>query len=93
MWSHSVVEHLLCEVMCLGVRDGAAETLLTGVKVVPETMYLGKSSIGGDIAHIGDYLCLFVFIILYVSSAFLPPTLGDLARDPYSKILIGLLAS
>ena len=35
MWSHSVVEHLLCEVMCLGVRDGAAETLLTGVKVVP----------------------------------------------------------
>ena len=78
MWSHSVVEHLLCEVMCLGVRDGAAETLLTGVKVVPETMYLGKSSIGGDIAHIGDYLCLFVFIILYVSSAFLPPPLGDL---------------
>ena len=61
-WSHSVVEHLLCEVMCLGVRDGAAETLLTGVKVVPETMYLGKSSIGGDIAHIGDYLCLFVFM-------------------------------
>ena len=80
MWSHGVVEHLLCEVMCLGVRDGAAETLLTGVKVVPETMYLGKSSIGGDIAHIGDYLCLFVFIILYVSSAFLPPPLGDLAR-------------
>ena len=77
MWSHSVVEHLLCEVMCLGVRDGAAETLLTGVKVVPETMYLGKSSIGDDIAHIGDYLCLFVFIRLYVSSAFLPPPLGD----------------
>ena len=62
MWSHSVVEHLLCEVMCLGVRDGAAETLLTGVKVVPETTYLGKSSIGDDIAHIGDYLCLFVFL-------------------------------
>ena len=82
MWSHSVVEHLLCEVMCLGVRDGAAETLLTGVKVVPETMYLGKSSIGGDIAHIGDYLCLFVFIILYVSSAFLPPPLGDLRYTP-----------
>ena len=58
VWSHSVVEHLLCEVMCLGVRDGAAETLLTGVKVVPETMYLGKSSIGGDIAHIGDW-CVF----------------------------------
>ena len=77
VWSHSVVEHLLCEVMCLGVRDGAAETLLTGVKVVPETTYLGKSSIGDDIAHIGDYLCLFVFIILYVSSAFLPPPLGD----------------
>ena len=78
MWPHGVVEHLLCEMMCLGVRDGAAETLLTEVKVVPETMYLGKSSIGGDIAHIGDYLCLFVFIILYVSSAFLPPPLGDL---------------
>ena len=62
MWSHSVVEHLLCEVMCLGVRDGAAETLLTGVKVVPETMYLGKSSIGGDIAHIGDW---FVFSCVY----------------------------
>ena len=77
MWSHGVVEHLLCEVVCLGVRDGAAETLLTGVKVVPETTYLGKSSIGDDIAHIGDYLCLFVFIILYVSSAFLPPPLGD----------------
>ena len=60
VWPHGVVEHLLCEMMCLGVRDGAAETLLTGVKVVPETMYLGKSSIGGDIAHIGDYLCLFV---------------------------------
>ena len=44
MWSHGVVhvERLLCEVMCLGVRDGAAETLLTGVKVVPETTYLGK---------------------------------------------------
>ena len=83
MWPHGVVEHLLCEVMCLGVRDGAAETLLTGVKVVPETMYLGKSSIGGDIAHIGDYLCLFVFIILYVSSAFLPPPLGDLAKSSY----------
>ena len=62
VWSHSVVEHLLCEVMCLGVRDGAAETLLTGVKVVPETMYLGKSSIGGDIAHIGDW---FVFSCVY----------------------------
>ena len=62
MWPHGVVEHLLCEMMCLGVRDGAAETLLTGVKVVPETMYLGKSSIGGDIAHIGDYLC---FICVY----------------------------
>ena len=48
--------------MCLGVRDGAAETLLTGVKVVPETMYLGKSSIGGDIAHIGDW---FVFSCVY----------------------------
>ena len=57
-WSHGVVERLLCEVVCRGVRDGAAETLLTGVKVVPETMYLGKSSIGGDIAHIGDW---FVF--------------------------------
>ena len=70
MWSHGVVEHLLCEVMCLGVRDGAAETLLTGVKVVPETIYLGKSSIGGDIAHIGDW-CVFSceFIILYVSLA------------------------
>ena len=34
---------LLCEVVCLGVHDGAAETLLTGVKVVPETTYLGKS--------------------------------------------------
>ena len=64
MWPHGVVEHLLCEVMCLGVRDGAAETLLTEVKVVPETTYLGKSSIGDDIAHIGDYLCLFVFIRL-----------------------------
>ena len=62
VWSHSVVEHLLCEVMCLGVRDGAAETLLTGVKVVPETAYLGKSSIGGDIAHIGDW---FVFSCVY----------------------------
>ena len=71
MWSHSVVEHLLCEVMCLGVRDGAAETLLTGVKVVPETMYLGKSSIGGDIAHIGDYLCLFVFIIVILIIRFI----------------------
>ena len=54
--------------MCLGVRDGVAETLLTGVKVVPETTYLGKSSIGDDIAHIGDW---YVFIILYVSLAFL----------------------
>ena len=62
MWSHGVVEHLLCEVVCLGVRDGAAETLLTGVKVVPETMYLGKSSIGDDIAHIGDW---FVFSCVY----------------------------
>ena len=76
MWSHGVVEHLLCEVMCLGVRDGAAETLLTEVKVVPETTYLGKSSIGDGIAHIGDCSCLFVFIILYVSSAFLPPLLA-----------------
>ena len=50
------------EVVCLGVRDGAAETLLTGVKVVPETTYLGKSSIGGDIAHIGDW---FVFSCVY----------------------------
>ena len=82
VWSHSVVEHLLCEVMCLGVRDGAAETLLTGVKVVPETMYLGKPSIGGDIAHIDDWFvftcsCVY-YIILYVSLAFLPPPLGDL---------------
>ena len=89
VWSHSVVEHLLCEVVCLGVRDGAAETLLTGVKVVPETMYLGKSSIGGDIAHIGDYLCLFVFIILYVSSAFLPPLLGDLILGFIDGLLLG----
>ena len=73
-WSHGVVERLLCEVVCRGVRDGAAETLLTGVKVVPETTHLGKSSIGDDTAHIGDYLCLFVFI----RSAFLPPLLGDL---------------
>ena len=77
MWPYGDVEHLLCGGLCLGVRDGATETLLTGVKVVPETTYLGKSSIGDDIAHIGDYLCLFVFIILYVSSAFLPPPLGD----------------
>ena len=89
MWSHGVVEHLLCEMMCLGVRDGAAETLLTGVKVVPETMYLGKSSIGDDIAHIGDYLCLFVFIILYVSSAFLPPLLGDLILGFIDGLLLG----
>ena len=76
MWSRGVVEHLLCEVVCLGVRDGAAKTLLTGVKkIVPETTHLGKSSIGDDIAHIGDYLCLFVFIRLYVSSAFSPPPL------------------
>ena len=58
MWSHGVVEHLLCEVVCLGVRDGAAETLLTEVKVVPEITYLGKSSVGGDAAHIGDW-CVF----------------------------------
>ena len=89
VWPHGVVEHLLCEMMCLGVRDGAAETLLTGVKVVPETMYLGKSSIGGDIAHIGDYLCLFVFIILYVSSAFLPPLLGDLILGFIDGLLLG----
>ena len=68
MWSHGVVEHLLCEVMCLGVRDGAAETLLTGVKVVPETTYLGKSSIGGDIAHIGDW---FVFSCVYYITRFI----------------------
>ena len=71
MWSHSVVEHLLCEVMCLGVRDGAAETLLTGVKVVPETIYLGKSSIGGDIAHIGDW-CVFscvYYIIRFIGNS------------------------
>ena len=88
MWPHGVVEHLLCEMMCLGVRDGAAETLLTGVKVVPETIYLGKSSIGDDIAHIGDYLCLFVFIILYVSSAFLPPPLGSRAEGGFSTSTI-----
>eukprot|EP01048_Picozoa_sp_COSAG05_P025512 COSAG05_NODE_6522_length_943_cov_1.831754_2_plen_41_part_01 len=23
VWSHGVVEHLLCEVMCLGVRRGS----------------------------------------------------------------------
>ena len=62
MWSRGGVELMLCEVVCLGVRDGAAETLLTGVKVVPETIYLGKSSIGGDIAHIGDW---FVFSCVY----------------------------
>ena len=79
VWLHGIVEHLLCEVVCLGVRDGTAETLLTGVKVIPETTYLGKSSIRDDTAHIGDYLCLFVFIRLhvYVSSSFLPPPLGD----------------
>ena len=59
MWSHGVVEHLLCEVVCLGVRDGAAETLLTGVKVVPETTDLGKSSFGDDTAHIDDW-CVFI---------------------------------
>ena len=71
MWSHGVVEHLLCEVMCLGVRDGAAETLLTGVKVVPETMYLGKSSIGDGIAHIGDcscFICVYYIIRFIVHS-------------------------
>ena len=62
MWSDGVVERLLCEVVCLGVRDGAAETLLTEVKVVPETTYLGKSSIGDGIAHIGDCSC---FICVY----------------------------
>ena len=74
MWSHGVVEQLLCEVVCRGVRDGAAETLLTEVKVVPETTYLGKSSNRDGIAHIGDWL---VFIVLYVSLAFLSPPLGD----------------
>ena len=61
-------------------NDDDSETLLTEVKVVPETTYLGKSSLGDGIAHIdlGDCSCLFVFIILYVSSAFLPPPLGDL---------------
>ena len=68
MWSHGVVEHLLCEVMCLGVRDGAAETLLTGVKVVPETTHLGKSSIGNDIAHIGDW---FVISCVYYTIRFI----------------------
>ena len=78
VWSHGVVEQLLCEVVCRGVRDGAAETLLTGVKVVPETTYLGKSSIRDGTAHIGDWC---VFIILYVPLAFLSPpcTRGDLA--------------
>ena len=49
--------------------------------MVTETKYLGKSSIGDDIAHIGDHLCLFVFIRLYVSSAFLTPPLGDPNSD------------
>eukprot|EP01048_Picozoa_sp_COSAG05_P017580 COSAG05_NODE_2421_length_3083_cov_4.710791_3_plen_79_part_00 len=51
--------------------DGAAETLLTGVKVVPETTYLGKSSIGGDIAHIGDW-CVFscvYYIIRFIGNS------------------------
>ena len=78
MWSHGVVELLLCEVVCLGVRDGAAETLLTGVKVVPETTDLGKSSFGDDTAHIDDWC---VFIILCVSLAFLSPLRGDLSES------------
>ena len=75
MWSRGGVELMLCEVVCLGVRDGAAETLLTGVKVVLETTDLGKSSFGDDTAHIDDWC---VFIILYVSLAFLSPLRGDL---------------
>ena len=71
MWSHGVAEHLLCEVMCLGVRDGAAETLLTEVKVVPETTYLGKSSIGDGIAHIGDCSCFIgvYYIIRFIGNS------------------------
>ena len=58
--------------------------------MVPETTYLGKSSIGDGIAHIGDCSCLFVFIILYVSSAFLPPLLGDLILGFIDGLLLGL---
>ena len=83
MWSHGVVEHLLCEVVCLGVRDGAAETLLTGVKVVPETMYLGKSSIGGDIAHIGDW---FVFSCVYYIIRFIGISSSTTRRSRYKTI-------
>ena len=76
-------EHLLCEVMCLGVRDGAAEALLTGVKVVPETMYLGKSSIGGDIAHIGDW---FVFSCVYYIIRFIGISSSTTRRSIWIKL-------
>ena len=90
MWSHSVVEHLLCEVMCLGVRDGAAETLLTGVKVVPETMYLGKSSIGGDIVHIGDW---FVFSCVYYIIRFIGISSSTTRRSSTTALTYRVLGS
>ena len=77
-WSHGGLELLLCEVVCLGVRDGASETLLTEVKGIPEITDLGKLSFGDDTAHIDDWC---VFIILYVSLAFLSPLRGDLSID------------
>ena len=92
MWPHGVVEHLLCEMMCLGVRDGAAETLLTGVKVVPETMYLGKSSIGGDIAHIGDW---FVFSCVYYIIRFIGSTTRRSTQDlmrGFAQLMVSRIA-
>ena len=53
--------------VCRGVRDGATETPLTEVKVVPETTYLGKSSIRDGTAHIDDWLVLFIIRFIGIS--------------------------
>ena len=88
MCSRSAIEQLLCEVVCRGVHDGAAETLLTGVKVVPETMYLGKSSIGGDIAHIGDW---FVFSCVHYIIRFIGISSSTTRRSMNSYVRVSYM--
>ena len=70
---------------CRGVRDGAAETLLTEVKAVPEKTYFGKPSGRDDIAHIGDR---YVFYYIYVSLAFLPPPLSETRPSSMAAFLL-----
>ena len=83
MWPHGGAEHLLCEGMCLGVRDGAAETLLPEVEVVPETTYLGKSSIGDGITHIGDCSC---FICVYYIIRFIGNSSSTARRSTIDRV-------